>query len=59
MDIHNTHIMTEWHTEIRSPAGTPRFYGVRECKKCKAEESKHPAGHFIDEELYTACGEVE
>lgn len=40
--------MTGWTTEIRAPAGTPRFYGVRKCKLCGEEEMKHPAGHFME-----------
>jgi hypothetical protein len=39
--------MTKWETDIRAPAGTPRFYGVRRCRRCGEEEAKHPAGHFL------------
>ena len=51
----STHSMGAWYIDIRSPAGTPRFYIVRECKLCGAEEIKHPAGHFVDEELLCVC----
>lgn len=54
-EIHQSHNMTEWRTEIRAPAGTPRFYSVRDCKACGGEESKHLAGHFIDEWLHDPC----
>ena len=54
-DIHISHKLTKWRTEIRSPAGTPRFYGVRNCSACGGEESSHPAGHFVDEWLYDPC----
>ena len=40
--------MTKWRTEILAPAGTPRFYGVRNCTRCKLEEWKHAAGHFLN-----------
>jgi hypothetical protein len=42
-----THKMGEWRTEIRCPANTERFYGVRECLNCGLEELSHPAGHFL------------
>ncbi len=44
---HPSHDMTEWRTEARAPAGTLRWYGVRECKACGEEEMDHPAGHFL------------
>ena len=47
--------MNEWHTEIRAPVGTPRFYAVRQCKICDYEQSEHPAGRFIDHQLKMAC----
>lgn len=52
---HESHKMDEWYTDIRAPAGTPRFYGVRECKACGAEEIQHPAGHFLDDDLKYPC----
>lgn len=52
---HPSHVMGEERSEIRAPAGTPRFYGVRECVNCEAEEIEHPAGHFWDEELEHPC----
>ena len=58
-EIHSSHQMSEWHTEIRSPAGTPRFYGVRECTKCGGEESKHPVGHFFEDGLLVPCAPEE
>ena len=51
---HPSHKMGKWHTEIRCPADTPRFYGVRECKKCGEEEMSHLAGHFL-RELLSPC----
>lgn len=53
--IHKSHDMTDWYTDIRSPVGTPRFYGVRQCKNCKYEQIEHPAGRFMDHELKKAC----
>lgn len=50
-----SHTMSEWGTEVRAPAGTPRFYSVRTCQKCEAEEIAHPAGHFMDEDLLRKC----
>lgn len=52
---HPSHDMGKYHTEIRAPAGTERFYGVRKCKVCSAEQLDHPAGHFMDEELKQPC----
>lgn len=43
---HRTHRMTRWETAVRAPAGTPRFYRVRSCKRCGEEEAIHVAGHF-------------
>jgi hypothetical protein len=45
---HSSHSLTKWGSEVRSPAGEPRFYGVRRCRHCGADELKHPAGHFLD-----------
>lgn len=53
--VDKTHKMSKWHSEIRSPAGTPRFYGVRECKICGFEQMEHPAGRFMDEQLKRKC----
>lgn len=59
--IHPTHQMGDWHTDIRAPAGTPRFYSVRECTLCGAEELQHPAGHFYGDldELLIPCEALE
>lgn len=43
-----SHRMGRWRTEVRSPAGTPRFYRVRNCTKCGGEEMEHAAGHFFE-----------
>jgi hypothetical protein len=40
---------------VRAPAGTPRFYGVRQCKDCGAEEIAHAAGQFTDNDLVKPC----
>lgn len=52
---HESHQMTEWHLEIRSPGSTPRFYAVRTCEYCGAEEGGHVTGHYMDEELVKKC----
>ena len=59
VDPHPSHKMTEWYTDVRSPCGTPRFYGVRECKLCGAEQAEHPAGKFSDDELVEPCEFVD
>lgn len=56
---HPSHEMTEWRTEIRAPAGTPRFYGVRECTACGGEEMQHPAGHFLNRLSFPCTGKNE
>lgn len=43
---HRSHRMVRWETDIRAPAGTPRFYRVRSCTRCGEEEAIHAAGHF-------------
>jgi len=53
--IHPSHEMNEWHTEVRSPCGTSRFYRVRQCIYCEGEQAEHPAGRFIDPELLRPC----
>lgn len=53
--VHESHNMTDWHSEIRSPVGTPRFYSVRECKRCDHEQMESAAGRFIDPELERRC----
>lgn len=53
--VHESHVMTDWRTEIRCPGSTPRFYGVRNCKKCEGEQLQHPAGKFMDGSLKTKC----
>ena len=53
--VHESHDMTEWRSEIRCPRDTPRFYSVRNCKKCGGEQLQHPAGKFMDGILKTNC----
>jgi len=45
--VHPSHRMTKKRCEIIAPCGTPRFYSVRNCKKCGKEEWEHAAGHFL------------
>ena len=37
-EIEPSHTMTPWTTAIRTPTGFMRFYTVRECVHCHAEE---------------------
>lgn len=53
--IHVSHHMGKFYTDVRAPAGTSRFYGVRECKGCGAEEIEHAAGQFTDDDLGKPC----
>jgi hypothetical protein len=58
--IHSSHELGKEYIDIRCPGSTPRFYGVRECKLCGVEMIEHPAGLFIDENLFYKCpGMVE
>lgn len=50
-----SHRLTKWRTDIRCPCSTARFYLVRECKKCGAEQMSHPAGRFSDGLLAKEC----
>lgn len=45
--VHPSHKMTAFRSEILAPAGTPRFYAVRNCTVCEKEEWEHAAGHFL------------
>ncbi len=46
---HSSHRMQrKWRSEILAPAGTPRFYSVRNCIACKEEEWQSAAGHFLN-----------
>lgn len=45
---HPSHKMSRWKITILAPCGTPRFYNVRRCTKCKKEERNHAAGHFLN-----------
>lgn len=58
-NIHPTHKMGEWYTDIRCPASTERFYSCRECLKCGYEQMYHAAGKFKDSELLRECIGVE
>jgi hypothetical protein len=53
--VHESHVMTDWYTDVRCPGSTPRFYGVRECVNCQYEMSEHPAGRFMDHQLKSEC----
>ena len=52
---HPTHKMTGPSSEILAPCGTPRFYLVRECRRCGAGQAEHAAGKFCDTELTKPC----
>jgi hypothetical protein len=47
--------MGKSYSDVRAPAGTPRFYSVRQCKGCGAEEIEHAAGQFTDDDLVKTC----
>jgi hypothetical protein len=53
--VHESHVMSKWRTEVRAPAGTPRFYKVRECENCGYEMAEHPAGKFMHYQLKEPC----
>lgn len=53
--IHKSHKMGKTRSEILAPAGTPRFYGVTDCINCEYGMAEHPAGFFIDDELFEPC----
>jgi hypothetical protein len=56
---HKSHKMSKQRCEILAPCGTPRFYAVRRCKQCGAEQAEHAAGRFCDPELLKACKPVK
>lgn len=45
--VDRSHRMSKWRSEVIAPCGTPRFYSVRHCSRCKREEWEHAAGHFF------------
>jgi|GEM_PF-5904178 len=51
----SSHRMGRWHTDIRCPASTPRFYTCRECVKCGEGQMYHAAGIFNDPGLSEEC----
>jgi len=53
--VHTSHRMAKSFTDVRAPAGTSRFYGVRRCKGCGGEEIEHAAGQFTDDALVKPC----
>ena len=53
--IHKSHRMGKSFSDVRAPAGTQRFYSVRQCKGCNGEEIQHAAGQFTDDDLVKAC----
>jgi len=52
---HKSHKMGKPYSEILAPCGTPRFYLVRDCEKCRYGQAEHPAGKFCDPELLEKC----
>jgi hypothetical protein len=53
--IHVSHRMGKNYSDVRAPAGTARFYSVRQCKGCQGEEIMHAAGQFTDDDLVKPC----
>lgn len=53
--IHKSHRMGKSFSDVRAPAGTPRFYSVKQCRDCKGEEIAHAAGQFTDDDLVAPC----
>ena len=53
--IHESHRMGRSFSDVRAPAGTPRFYSVRRCIGCEGEEIEHAAGQFTDDDLVRPC----
>lgn len=53
--IHVSHRMGKPFSDVRAPAGEPRFYSVRQCHGCKGEEIEHAAGQFTDDDLVKPC----
>lgn len=52
---HESHKIQELaYEEILAPSGTDRFYNVRECEYCGAQEANGNA-HLADDELEKEC----
>ena len=55
LPIHKSHRMGKSFSDVRAPAGTPRFYSVKQCRDCQGEEIEHAAGQFTDDDLVAPC----
>lgn len=53
--IHESHRMGKAFSDVRAPAGTPRFYRIQQCRGCEGEEIAHAAGQFTDDSLVKPC----
>ncbi len=53
--IDTSHRMGKAFSDVRAPAGTLRFYSVRQCRDCEGEEIEHAAGQFTDDGLVAPC----
>ena len=52
---HETHVMSEWATDIVTLTSTPRFGSVRECLACEGQEVRTSGGQAIEQELLRPC----
>lgn len=56
-EIHPSHRMGIWTSDVVNLVGTPRFGRVRACKDCEGEQAETVAGHGTDPQLREPCYE--
>lgn len=56
-DVHESHEVSEWRTEVMAPCGTARYYQFRECKNCGEAQYHSNSGRFNT--LNRECKEQE
>lgn len=54
-EVHWTHRMGPWESEVVTILETPRFGSLRSCRACGGEQARTAAGHGTDPELRRPC----
>jgi len=54
-EIHPSHKMTEWKTDVVRFIGKPNLYHVRRCEFCYCIQAERHDNKFMDSELTKNC----
>ena len=57
-DVHPSHEMSEWETEVLYSYRGPNLYKARQCKNCGAIQGKRNGMNLMDRDLMKKCKEV-